>query len=361
MVNEKLQSKTSPQLLDLGENIKAEVPKILYHYCSIDTFKEIIKNKTIRLSDIFKTNDSSEVIHVLKFLPALLNEEYVKNPFPFKYKGIDNEKAFDLIVSDINKNINDVKFSSYIACFSKLEDDLEQWNRYGDDGKGVAIGYDGKILYDIAKKCSGVKITEVSYDEKKQKEYVRFAIVPQIFDAIKKAGDNGNVKNGFCTCDDMIQIHINSSIPAILLFAIEYKDKAYKCENEWRLYLNTPEKTEIWYFEGIKKYSENEEQYGDIVRKKMSFINKSNNGESSYIDLYLGEYKNASKIIKKIIIGPKFKIRKRDLNLKKMLHAINFDMGLHCVAHSEIQQSKISCIQYLFRHQHFMCQKALSK
>ena len=32
----------------------------IYHYCSLDTFAQIIKNKTIRLSDLNKTNDYME-------------------------------------------------------------------------------------------------------------------------------------------------------------------------------------------------------------------------------------------------------------------------------------------------------------
>ena len=54
---------------------KDEVPEILYHYCSIKTFKEIIKNKTIRLTDIFKMKDSSEVTHAINLLPDLRQVE----------------------------------------------------------------------------------------------------------------------------------------------------------------------------------------------------------------------------------------------------------------------------------------------
>ncbi|GMQ62471.1 hypothetical protein [Vallitalea maricola] len=32
----------------------------VYHYCSVDTFFSIIQNKTIRLSDLNKTNDYME-------------------------------------------------------------------------------------------------------------------------------------------------------------------------------------------------------------------------------------------------------------------------------------------------------------
>jgi len=316
-----------------------EVPGILYHYCSIDTFMEIINNKTIRLSNIFKTNDSSEVIHVLKFLSDTLAEKYKKDPFPFEYHGIENEKAFDLIVSDTIKNINEVIFSSYIASFSESEDDLGQWNRYGDNGKGVAIGYNGKILKEIAKLCS-VANTKVVYDEKKQKESVKDNMAPLIFEAIKKAGDNGNVKNGFFTRDEMVQIQNNSYISAILLSAIKYKHEAYKNEKEWRLYLNTPEITKLFYPEGIKKYS-GKKHYVDVVRNEISFINKADKGISSYMDLSFGKFNDASKIITKIILGPRSMINERDVDLRIFLHINNFDIGLPNIACSAIRQSEI--------------------
>ena len=44
------------------ESGRIEMTKIdtIYHYCSIDTFFSIIQNKTLRLSDLNKTNDSME-------------------------------------------------------------------------------------------------------------------------------------------------------------------------------------------------------------------------------------------------------------------------------------------------------------
>lgn len=36
------------------------LPSVVYHYCSVDTFFQIITNHTIRLSDIEKSNDFME-------------------------------------------------------------------------------------------------------------------------------------------------------------------------------------------------------------------------------------------------------------------------------------------------------------
>ncbi|MGP8004484.1 MAG: DUF2971 domain-containing protein [Smithella sp.] len=315
-----------------------DVPDILHHYCSTETFMKIIENKTIRLSNIFKMNDYSEVTHVLKLLPALLRDEYKKEPFPIKYKGKVNQKAFDDIISDLHNNINDVKYVSYNACFSKHEDDLEQWRGYGDNGKGIAIGYDGKLLFDLVQQCS-FAITGVSYSVDEHKEYIRNSIVPEIFKALKKASDNDNVKNGYCSYEQMVMICVLSSVSAILLSAEKYKDRAYKTENDWRISIN-PFITQIYYPEDIKRYAANT-YYGNIVLKKMAFNNKHGKGIISYYDLCFEKYSAANDLIKKIIIGPASNINDSDLDLKLFLQVNDFNIGQPSVSLSAIQRSKI--------------------
>ena len=51
-----------------------EIPKTIYHYCSLETFNSIITNKTLRLSDITKSNDSKELIYIRPFI----KEEFLK-------------------------------------------------------------------------------------------------------------------------------------------------------------------------------------------------------------------------------------------------------------------------------------------
>ena len=45
-------------------NKEAKKPKVLYHYCSVEAFYNIIKNHSIWLSDLRKTNDEKELIWV---------------------------------------------------------------------------------------------------------------------------------------------------------------------------------------------------------------------------------------------------------------------------------------------------------
>ena len=42
--------------------MSSKKPKSLYHYCSLETFISIIRNSSIWLSDVKKSNDSKELI-----------------------------------------------------------------------------------------------------------------------------------------------------------------------------------------------------------------------------------------------------------------------------------------------------------
>lgn len=46
--------------------------RIVYHYCSIETFFAIITNKCLRLSDLNKTNDYMEKKWTLKLIDSVL-------------------------------------------------------------------------------------------------------------------------------------------------------------------------------------------------------------------------------------------------------------------------------------------------
>ena len=52
---------------------------LIYHYCTMDTFVSIIKNQTIRLSDITKSNDSMELLWVEKYIREIFNEAFDKD------------------------------------------------------------------------------------------------------------------------------------------------------------------------------------------------------------------------------------------------------------------------------------------
>lgn len=99
--------------------------KTIYHYCSVETLKCILKNKTIRLSDLRKSNDPKEV--------EFLFDEY-KKVFREKH-GKDIGFSFDYFVKEQLHN------TFYLGtCFSRECDSIHMWTSYGNEG--VAIGFD---------------------------------------------------------------------------------------------------------------------------------------------------------------------------------------------------------------------------
>ncbi|MFA5322959.1 MAG: DUF2971 domain-containing protein [Smithella sp.] len=314
---------------------REDVPEILYHYCSLGTFKAIIENKTIRLSNIFKMNDSSEVMHVLELLPGTVyeNEQAHVNcsALPFKYKGKEGKELIDELVLDIKKDIEKVKYPSYIASFSKHQDDLGQWRGYADDGCGVAIGYDGKKLYDIVQDSSlHITITDVCYSLMEHKDYIKRAIVPLIFKALENAANNGNVKNGQCPYEKMVLIEIVHAVSACLLAAAQYKHKDYENEQEWRLCFD-PLINQTWS-KDCNNFSD-DKKCGDLVLKKMSFTNKGGNIISSYFDLYLGCM--FSDMIKEVILGPR-SMNEDNIDMKMFLQINGINLAKCYIHKSEI-------------------------
>ena len=47
---------------------------MVYHYCNLDTFLKIIQNKSLRLSDIGKSNDYTE----LTYMENMIRKEFEK-------------------------------------------------------------------------------------------------------------------------------------------------------------------------------------------------------------------------------------------------------------------------------------------
>lgn len=102
-------------------------PPILYHYCSVETFYNIIINKTLWLTDSFSTNDYMENRWINKIIGELLPN----------YKNDENRQLFDNVFNLYELN----DYTPFITCFSKNGDLLSQWRAYANDGSGIAIGF----------------------------------------------------------------------------------------------------------------------------------------------------------------------------------------------------------------------------
>lgn len=256
---------------------KTNEDTILYHYCSAEAFFKIIMNRTLRFSDITKSNDSGELEFIFNEYMKYCDKEFSNkdNCYINVAKSLKKEKDRDL-----------ENQTCYVACFSKNEDDLSQWRGYAPNG-GFAIGFHKEKLEGFANsiKCLGqsARCVEIEYVDNDDKELLK---------AFKKIDPNGECFN-----------HYND----LLNLSIKNKHNGFECESEFR----------IWFFD-----------FGgtDICGNNITHVYKDNIGCN--ILFYNNQFGLSSaydipfdiNMIDKIIIGPKTNISTRDI--EKMLKSL---------------------------------------
>ena len=135
---------------------------IFYHYCSVETFKAICENRTMRFGDINMMNDYGESQYGYTVFEAAATAILRDDKYKSMCSGIGKEffDKVDEIISPMQLRLHPV-----VACFSKEPDVLSQWRAYADNGRGIAIGFAGATL-----KATPVTVLEVKYDKKQQVE-----------------------------------------------------------------------------------------------------------------------------------------------------------------------------------------------
>lgn len=172
-------------------------PEVLYHYTSLDALFSIVEGIdkdqekfSLRATHVSFLNDLTEG----GLLPKVVEKSGIK-------KGI----------LEILQGCSGYPF---ILSLSELEDDLNMWGRYADNGKGVALGMDYKALNDEfhggLKKCSYTTVDEL-YEELNMNEVV------------EPLNANGNC------------LPLSKSLQE----ACYYKHSSFKAEKEWRVVKGT--------------------------------------------------------------------------------------------------------------------------
>lgn len=283
---------------------------VVYHYCSVDTFHAIATKKTIRLSDITKSNDSMEIMWITQYIKDVFGEvfdsedaRYFKQNYPNSlFEELLNHYQLDFF--DENKRI----YSHYVGCFSEKGDVLSQWRGYADDGKGVAVGFDSELLSSIGLPAKDDPISskllyfgKVDYSEYTQKQTVKRA-ARQLIEELKLIAKKHSI-------NDIDLIKQKSIAPFNRCFlnlfnqAIFIKSPFFREEIEYRICQWIDNRS------GDPKV-EKAHLNNNIVFEKFSFENRDGN-LVSYFDLCFKECPQP--FIKQVVIGPKSKITKADV------------------------------------------------
>jgi len=112
----------------------------LYHYTSLGSIEAMIKAQSIRASSIYSMNDPNELT---------FGQEQLSNRFSQKLSTkLKQEYSHQSFYN----------FPAFVFSLSELPDDMHQWDKYGDQHKGIRIGFTPKNLLEYWSKIDGVNV-----------------------------------------------------------------------------------------------------------------------------------------------------------------------------------------------------------
>lgn len=307
---------------------------LIYHYCSLDTFLKIIKYKTIRLSNITKTNDYLERSYILFNSKDVIYNILVETYPNYIEDKLHANKYIVMIESYLKKYIdfyNEQSIICHALCFSKDADKLSQWARYADDGRGIAIGFDRQILEKYFNKEQYISLNDVIYSENNNN-----VLEEELYEIVGKMKISRNYLN------DTVEAIINTICEKLVIRmflnkAFIYKNPAFQEENEVRIHTNIPLEEfgyltytkEKLFFEKLKLEISPLITNYDFFAKVDKIV--------SYIDICFDTYINdrhiPNEFIKEIVIGPKVNIS--DSEIRHIL-------DINCLGGVEFKKSKAS-------------------
>ena len=300
----------------------------IYHYCSLDTFMQVIGNKTIRLSDLDKTNDYMEKRWGIELLQEVLNKELIQNSINMNLE--ENYWYSEDVhnhVGQLSKEINGyLSHQTLISCFSLENDQLGQWRAYGQDGVGMAVGFNYNYLKRLLKGYNEILIDKVVYKKHGQEKLIREKMfVPAMEgmwnmfqeDLVKCSDDFSTyfVEEFDCFCEKL-----DRDTEKVFTFL---KNPAFAEEKEVRIVFNTGIHNEIESKYMKEKLNQQLEigKNKEIILKPIQHQARGNK-MVAYADLCF-ENCISSGIIKEVVIGPKSKVSESDV--RQLLLSKGFD------------------------------------
>lgn len=253
----------------------------VYHYCSAETFLNIIKHKKLWLGDIRYMNDYLEMKWCMNAFRELLETDLSDS----QYKAIYENTAD-----------NQSTTKPYISCLSQSGDILSQWRAYAQDGHGIALGLDSSKLDVRMDSPISVNryikksffLNKVSYLDNESVKALIIKIIESHSNAVNFFADENS---DFAASSRDLQNEIVSLGNMILHISLHIKNPAFSEEQEIRLIYNH---LPMFHHLDDKKNS----TYHEFLKSKTSRISQGNL-TSHY------EFPIPIESISEIILGPK--------------------------------------------------------
>lgn len=289
----------------------AKMPSVVYHYCSMTSFLSIFEASSLRLSNITKSNDPTEITNVIPVLKEVTKDvltDYNKQMSPqFRFTDNTISVLVDRFFEDLSKNF-------YVICFSEKRDLLSQWDRYADNAKGIAIGFNTRHFVKLQIETGSQYIFgKIIYDQSVLVKSIEHFLRYEIDRKWEPCNDLHNM--------NLIENITTNLVCTILQFSVLFKNEFFLEENEWRLVYNPLGRIRRLgyasaYHDRLLETAQYRNEKSGFTRTGYQFMVKGNS-ISSYVDLNFESIRDA--LIQEIIIGPKSSLKPDDKDLQLFL------------------------------------------
>lgn len=295
----------------MGQN---SIPRIIYHYCNLDRFLSITKNKELWLTDICKSNDSMEREWIYKLFDMCWNQ-IMKNSNVDKVSSAEEiyqlyaikqiHREYQVAYNEVKafKSLSVCNFTPCGICFSSKKDLLSQWRGYANDGKGIAIGFNSLLFKEVVPppNCRNVQFGKIEYKINSQISFVLNAIKEWLQYNMGVEKESPEVI--------LASLKMSSKLWDKAMF---FKNPAFKEERELRFVVNDYKLNGEMAKQCIETTS-----YTIMPREWLA-------REDTIVPYRKLVFKKAKKPIASIVIGPKANISEKDMQM--YLYDVGFDI-----------------------------------
>ena len=278
--------------------------RLCYHYCNVDIFISIIKNRLLRLSDINKSNDPQEGYRIFHGI----FDYYASQSWRGKYNENEMARLMDL-VQEFNCEMRLFNgFNVYAMCFSEDGDLLSQWRGYTQDEAGISIGFDDSILNKWSLYHHNKRIAEfkrIEYLDGKRGIKWDF---DRLIELSKNVDFSESIISAARLCHPFYRLLEEAAISGYY-----YKDTGFFEENESRLlyweYYHSDDAHNLEFWKESSSQAVND-KISEFLLSEVKYHSWSK-GFKKYYELSFEAVKDC--LVREIIIGPKCAVSVKDV------------------------------------------------
>ena len=116
------------------QNFQDQLPSVIWQYTTAENLSKIVESNQLWFRHVSNLNDEREVLHSAHLSKVILSAHLTNDCYSQRVRRLLQAMKGRLFQ-------NNRESTWYSASFSKAEDDGCLWKRYGDRGKGIAIGF----------------------------------------------------------------------------------------------------------------------------------------------------------------------------------------------------------------------------